>query len=69
MPLESTSGRNCTHPDEGVWQHLKHYELRNLCCVYLDHLEVHFWFQQNELGRANSSLLSVLPGLVIARGL
>jgi len=27
-------------PDEGVWQHLKHYELRDLCCVDLDHLEV-----------------------------
>jgi transposase len=28
------------NPDEGVWQHLKHYELRNLCCVDLDHLEI-----------------------------
>src|SRR5262245_28070442 len=28
------------NPDESVWQHLKHYELRNLCCVGLDHLEV-----------------------------
>ncbi len=28
------------NPDEAVWQHLKHYELRNLCCVDLDHLEV-----------------------------
>jgi transposase len=28
------------NPDEGVWQHLKHFELRNLCCADLDHLEV-----------------------------
>jgi transposase len=28
------------NPDEGVWQHLKHYELRNVCCIDLDHLEV-----------------------------
>jgi hypothetical protein len=26
------------NPDEGVWQHLKHVELRNLCCTDLDHL-------------------------------
>jgi transposase len=27
------------NPDEGVWQHLKHVELRNLCCLDLDQLE------------------------------
>ncbi len=27
------------NPDEGVWQQLKHVELRNLCCRDLDHLE------------------------------
>lgn len=26
------------NPDEGVWQHLKHVELRNLSCADLDHL-------------------------------
>lgn len=26
------------NPDEGVWQHLKHVEMRNLCCRDLDHL-------------------------------
>ncbi len=26
------------NPDESVWQHLKHVELRNLCCSNLDHL-------------------------------
>jgi transposase len=26
------------NPDEGVWQHLKHVELRNLCCGSLRHL-------------------------------
>jgi transposase len=27
------------NPDEGVWQHLKHVELRNLCCRDLAHLQ------------------------------
>lgn len=26
------------NPDEGVWQHLKHVELSNLCCRDLNHL-------------------------------
>lgn len=26
------------NPDEGVWQHLKHVEMRNLCCTDLNHL-------------------------------
>jgi transposase len=26
------------NPDEGVWQHLKHVELRNVCCLNLAHL-------------------------------
>ena len=26
------------NPDEGVWQHLKHVEMRNLCCNNLGHL-------------------------------
>lgn len=26
------------NPDEGVWQHLKHVELRNVCCTDLDDL-------------------------------
>ena len=26
------------NPDEGVWQHLKHVEIRNLCCADLDRL-------------------------------
>lgn len=26
------------NPDEGVWQHLKHVEMRNLCCVDLPDL-------------------------------
>ena len=27
------------NPDEGVWQHLKHVELRNVCCTDLAHLD------------------------------
>lgn len=26
------------NPDEGIWHHLKHVELANLCCKNLDHL-------------------------------
>ncbi len=26
------------NPGEGVWQHLKHVDMRNLCCVNLPHL-------------------------------
>ena len=26
------------NPDEGVWQHLKHVEMRNLCCSDMQHL-------------------------------
>ena len=27
------------NPDEGVWNHLKYVELRNVCCLNLDHLQ------------------------------
>jgi transposase len=26
------------NPDEGTWQYLKRVEMRNLCCLNLDHL-------------------------------
>lgn len=26
------------NPDEGIWRYLKHVELRNVCCLDLDHL-------------------------------
>ena len=26
------------NPDEGVWRYLKHVELKNVCCLNLDHL-------------------------------
>jgi len=29
------------NPDEGIWQYLKHVELRNLCCETLAHLRRH----------------------------
>jgi transposase len=28
------------NPDEGVWQHLKHVELRNVCCINFAHLSI-----------------------------
>lgn len=37
------------NPKEGVWQHLKHVELRNLCCTDLAHLS-------RELRRAKERL-------------
>lgn len=30
------------NPDEGVWQHLKHVEMRNVCCANLNHLGLEF---------------------------
>ena len=31
------------NPDEGVWQHLKRVEMRNLCCSDLRHLRTELW--------------------------
>lgn len=31
------------NPDEGVWQHLKRVEMRNLCCSDLCHLRTELW--------------------------
>jgi transposase len=37
------------NPDEGIWNHLKRVELKNICCRDLDHLA-------NELRRAKERL-------------
>jgi transposase len=30
------------NPDEGIWRHLKHVEMRNLCCRDMEHLKSEF---------------------------
>jgi transposase len=40
------------NPDEGVWQHLKRVELRNVCCTDLRHLR----HLRRELARATTRL-------------
>ena len=39
------------NPDEYVWQHLKHVELRNLCCDDLVHLSTEVKCAVNRLRR------------------
>jgi transposase len=39
------------NPGEGVWQHLKHVEMRNLCCVNLPHLRSELWLAIKRLRR------------------
>ena len=36
------------NPDEGVWQHFKHVELRNLCCTDLDHLRANSTWRSDD---------------------
>jgi transposase len=53
------------NPGEGVWQHLKHVELRNLCCLDLGHL-------RTELGLAVARLRrrpDVIRGFFAGAGL
>lgn len=53
------------NPDEGVWQHLKHVELRNLCCMDLDHLEIEVALAIRRMRRRPELIQSffVEPGL------
>lgn len=53
------------NPDEGVWQHLKHVELRNLCCIDLDHLEIELALAIRRMRRSPELIQSffVEPGL------
>lgn len=50
------------NPDEGVWQHLKHVELRNLCCVDLDHLEVELTLAVRRMRRKPELIQSFFAG-------
>jgi transposase len=50
------------NPDEGVWQHLKHVELRNLCCRDLDHLSVELNLAVKRLRQKPSLIRSFFAG-------
>ena len=50
------------NPDEGVWQHLKHVELGNLCCRDLDHLSVELNLAVKRLRKRPSVIRSFFAG-------
>lgn len=50
------------NPDEGVWQHLKHVEMRNLCCTDLDHLSAELNLAVKRLRRKPSLIQSFFAG-------
>jgi transposase len=50
------------NPDEGVWQHLKHVELRNLCCMDLIHLNVELQLAIRQLRRKQELIQSFFAG-------
>lgn len=50
------------NPDESVWQHLKHVELRNLCCKDLDHLSVELKLAVKRLRQKPSLIQSFFAG-------
>lgn len=50
------------NPDELVWQHLKHVELKNLCCLDLHHLSVELNLAINRLRKKSSLIQSFFAG-------
>jgi transposase len=50
------------NPDEGVWQHLKHVELRNLCCADFDHLRNELHLAIRRLRRRPDLIRSFFAG-------
>jgi transposase len=50
------------NPDERVWQHLKHVELRNLCCDDLVHLSAEVKLAVNRLRRKPTLIQSFFEG-------
>lgn len=50
------------NPDEGVWQHLKHVELRNLCCADFDHLSIELHLALRRLRRKPDLIRSFFAG-------
>lgn len=50
------------NPDEGVWQHLKHGELRNVCCSDLSHLRSALRYAIVRLQRKPHVIQACFPG-------
>lgn len=50
------------NPDEGVWNHLKYVELRNVCCLNLGHLQHHLDLAVNRLRRRPYLIQSFFAG-------
>ena len=50
------------NPDEGVWQHLKHVELRNLSCRDLGHLEIKLRLAIRRMRRSPELIQSFFAG-------
>jgi transposase len=50
------------NPDEGVWQHLKHVELANLCCLNLDHLDAELTLAVRRMRRRPELIRSFFAG-------
>lgn len=50
------------NPDEGTWQHLKHVELRNVCCLNLTHLHHQLDLATLRLRRKPHVILSFFAG-------
>jgi len=50
------------NPDEGVWQHLKHVELRNLCCADFDQLSHELHLAVRRLRRRPDLIRSFFAG-------
>jgi transposase len=54
------------NPDEGVWQHLKHVELRNLCCFDFNHLCVELRLAIRRVQRRPELIQSFFTGARLA---
>jgi transposase len=50
------------NPDEGVWNHLKYVELRNVCCLNLGHLQHQLDLAVNRLRRRPYLIQSFFAG-------
>jgi hypothetical protein len=50
------------NPDEGVWQHLKHLELRNVCCINFAHLRIELDLAIRRLRRRSDLIRSFFAG-------
>lgn len=56
------------NPDEGVWNHLKYVELRNVCCLNLGHLQHQFGLAVTRLRRKPNLIQSFFAGAGLGIG-